>query len=445
MEIVLEKNNSTNAKLKVNLKEADYQQKIKEKLKEYGKKVTLKGFRAGKVPASLIDKMYGKSILVDEINNLLYESVNSYIKDHKLAIVGDPLPDADKTNDIDWDNQKDFEFVYDLGLVGDFAYELSDKVSVSKYNIMVEDKVLAETLNNLRKQYGKMTDGETCQEGDFVKGHLKEVNGIYDQETSIPLNRVSPKEISKFLNKKVGDKIEFVIEEAFEDPTYIEYVTGLKKEEAATKKGKFEFTILNIRHQEAAPLDQEFFDKIFGKDTVTTEEEFNDKLKATISENYQRESDALLINDIREYYINNTAIELPHEFIKRWLLTTNQGKITQEQIDKEFDSYLNELKWTLIKNKVAENNEIKVEHEEVTSKVRQMMLQQFGMTSVPEGMEDTFEKIVDNYLKENNGKNYVKMFEDAYNGKAAEFIKSKIKLVEKNVTVDEFKKAAKVA
>ncbi len=444
MEIVLEKKSTTDAKLKVNLKEEDYQSKIKEKLKEYGKKVSLKGFRAGKVPASVITKMYGKSILVDEINSLLYQTVNSYIKDNKLAIVGDPLPDSEKTSSIDWDNQKEFEFVYDLGLVGDFTYELSDKVVLPKYVISVEDKVIAETLDNLRKQYGKMIDGETCQDSDFVKGQLKEVNGTYDKETSIPMNRVSKKDLSKFLGKKVGDKIEFIIEDAFEEPNYVEYITGLPREEAKDTKGKFEFTIINIRHSELAPLDQEFFDKIFGKDTITSETEFNEKLKETISENYNRESEALLINDIRENFITKTKIELPLDFIKRWLLTSNQGKVTQEQIDKEFDGYLGELKWTLIKNKIAESNEVKVDHEEVVVKVREMMLQQFGMSTIPEGMEDTFDKIVDNYLKENNGKNYVKLFEDVYNSKAVEIIRAKIKLTDKNVTVDEFKKAAKV-
>jgi trigger factor len=444
MEIVLEKKSNTDAKLKINLKEADYQPKIKEKLKEYGKKVTLKGFRAGKVPASLIDKMYGKSILVDEINNLLYESVNSYIKENKLPIVGDPLPDAEKTSGIDWDNQKDFEFIYDLGLVADFSYELSEKVNLPKYVIEVEASVVAETLDNLRKQYGKMVDGETIVEDDFVKGQLKEVNGTYDKETSIPMNRVSKKQLSKFLGKKVGDKIEFVIEETFEDTNYIEYVTGLPKEEAKNVKGKFEFTVVNIRHSELAAVDQDFFDKIFGKGAVTTETEFNEKLNETITDNYNRESEALLINDIRENFITKTKIDLPIDFIKRWLLTSNQGKVTQEQIDKEFDSYLSELKWTLIKNKIAEANEVKVEHEEVIGKVHSMMLQQFGMQTIPEGMEETFDKIVDNYLKENNGKNYMKMFEETYNAKAVDIIRSKIKVTDKKVTVEEFKKAAKV-
>jgi len=445
MEIVLEKKSTTDAKLKVNLKEEDYQPKIKEKLKEYGKKVSMKGFREGKVPASLINKMYGKSIMVDEINNLLYQSVNSYIKENKLSIVGDPLPDTEKANNIDWDNQKDFEFFYDLGLVNEFNFELSDKISLNKCIISVEENVIKETLDNLRKQYGKMVDGEICKEEDFVKGQLKEVNGTYDKETSIPLNRVSAKELPKFLGKKVGDKIEFNIEEAFVETNYIEYVTGLPKEEAQNTKGKFEFTIINIRHSELADIDQEFFDKIFGKDGVSNETEFNEKLKETISENYSRESEALLINDIRDYYIANTKIELPHDFIKRWLLTSNQGKVTQEQIDKEFDSYIEELKWTLIKNKIAEASDIKVEHEDVMVQVREMMLRQFGMTSVPEGMEDTFDKIVDNYLKENNAKNYMKVFEEVYNNKALQLIREKIKVTEKSVTVDEFKKLAKVA
>jgi trigger factor len=445
MEIVLEKNSSTNAKLKVSLKEADYQSKIKDKLKEYGKTVSMKGFRAGKVPASLIDKMYGKSILVDEINNLLYESVNAYIKDNKLAIVGDPLPETTQDNAIDWDNQKDFEFAYDLGLVPEFSYDLSDKVKLTKYNIAVEDSVIAETLDNLRKQYGTMVDGEAVAEGDFIKGQLKEANGSYDQETLIPLNRVDKNQIAKFLNKKVGDKVEFNIEETFTEPAYIEHVTGLKGDEAKDKKGKFEFTITNIRHSELATLNQEFFDKIFGKDTVTNDAEFNEKLKETIRENYDRESEALLQNDIREHFINSVSFELPEDFIKRWLQVSNQGKITEEQIEKEFDGYLSELRWTLIKNKIAESADIKVENDEVLSKVRENMLMQFGMTTVPEGMEDTFDKIVDNFLKENNGRNYMKTFEEVYNSKTASYIRSKVSVAEKEVTVEEFKKAAKVA
>jgi trigger factor len=289
-----------------------------------------------------------------------------------------------------------------------------------------------------------MIDGETCLEGDFLKGQLKELNGSYDKEAAIPMNRLSPSILKQFLGKKLGDKISFNIEEAFEEVSYIEYVTGLSKEIAANTKGLFEFTISSIRHSEVADLNQEFFDKIFGNGAVSTEEEFRVKLKETVSENYMRESEALVLNDIRDYYITNTSIDLPLEFIKRWLLTSNNGKVTQEQIDKEFDSYLEELKWSLIKNKIAEANEVKIEHEEVMAQVTDMMLRQFGMTSVPEGMEDTFNKIVDNYLKEDNGKKYMKVFEEAYNKKAMGVIREKISLNSKTVSVEEFKKLAKV-
>lgn len=444
MEILLEKKDSTNARLKVNLKEADYQPKIREKLKEYGKKATMKGFRPGKVPASLIDKMYGKSVLVDEINNLLYESVNKYIKENELAIVGDPLPVSDEGNTVDWDNQKDFEFSYELGLVPDFTCEISDKVVLTQYKINADDKVIEETITNLRNQYGEMKDAESVSEGDYIKGDLKEKDSDFKADTLVPMNRVSAKEATKFLGKKVGDTVEFIISEAFEDPAYIRYVTGLDEEQSATKHGKaFSFTITNIRHAEPAELSQEFFDKIFGKDLVTTEEEFRTKLAETVTENYRRESENKLEKDLYDHFTDNTSIDLPKDFLKKWLKATND-KVTDEILEKEFDIYLKELKWTLIKNKLAKTEDIKLEYEDVLAKTRQMFMQQFGMATISEDMAETMNKVADNYLKDDKGKNYMKMVESVFNDKVTELIRSKIKLNEKSVSVEEFKKIAEV-
>ncbi|MCU0428603.1 MAG: trigger factor [Cytophagaceae bacterium] len=442
MEILLEKKDSTNARLKVNLKEADYQPKIKEKLKEYGKKANMKGFRPGKVPASLISKMYGKSILVDEINNLLYESVNKYIKDNSLDIVGDPMPVSDEGKNIDWDNQKDFEFSYELGLVPEFAVEISDKVSVTQYSIKADEKVVEETITNLRNQYGEMQDAEAVSEGDYVKGDLKEKDSDFKADTLVPMNRVSAKEAPKFLGKKVGDTIEFVINEAFEDPAYIRYVTGLDEEKSAEKVGKtFQFTITNIRHAHQAELNQEFFDKIFGKDQVSTLEEFKTKLAETVSENYVRESTNKLETDIIDRLTGATDIDLPKDFLKKWLKATNE-KVTDEVLEKEFDLYVKELKWTLIKNKIAKSDDVKIEYEEVMDKTRQMFMAQFGMSTVAEEMKETMDKVADNYLKDQNGKNYMRMLESVFNDKVLNLIRTKITIQTKEVSVEEFKNLA---
>jgi trigger factor len=442
VEITLEKKDKTNATIKVNLKEADYNPKVAEKLKEYSKKVSLKGFRPGKVPPALIQKMYGKSIKIDEINHLLSKSINDYIKESKLAILGDPLPDTTSAEKIDWDTQKEFEFNYAVGLVPEFKYDLSDSIKITKYAIEVDDNSVKETVDNLRSQYGKMSNPEESTEGDFVYGELKEVNGSFSTQTLIPTNKINKKELKKFVGLKKGDKTEFDIKSTFEDAAAIAHATGLSKDEAAKKEGKFELTVTNISRSEPAPLDQEFFDKIFGKDAVKTEEEFNQKLKDTIKENYTRESENLFSRDIQNHLVDNTKIELPDAFLKKWLLTSNQGKITEEQIEKEYEFYLKELKWSLIKNKIGEENSIKVENEEVVTKTKEMIAQQFGNLPLGEEMEETMNKIADNYLQQEKGKNYIKLYEQVFYEKIIDLIKTKIKFQDKKVSVDEFKNAA---
>jgi trigger factor len=442
MDIVLEKKDTTNGTIKVNLKEADYQGKVAEKLKEYSKKANIKGFRPGKVPTSLIQKMYGKGIIVDEINNLLSSSLNNYIKENKLPIIGDPLPDTEGAAKIDWETQKEFEFNYKVGLVAEFKCEVSDKVKLPKYQIQVDDKTVKETLENLRSQYGKMSNPETTETGDSIFGELKEVNGDFTSNVLVPSDKIKKSEQKKFAGKAKGDKIEFDIEKTFEDAAAIAHVTGLSLEEAEAKKGKYELTVSNINRTELAPLDQDFFDKIFGKDTVKTEEEFNHKLKDTITGNYERESENLTAREIHDHYVNTTKIELPHEFLKKWLYITNEGKVTEEQIEKEYDQYVGELKWSLIKNKIADENSIKVENEEIMAKTKEMIAQQFGNIAITEELQESFDKIADNYLKQDNGKNYMKMFEQVFFDKVLSLIKGKISFQEKKITVEEFKEIA---
>jgi trigger factor len=442
VEITLEKKERSTANLKVNLTEADYLPKVAEKVKEYSKKVSLKGFRPGKVPTSLIERMYGKSIKIEEINHLLSHSINDYIKNNKLSILGDPLPDADSSKGIDWDNQKEFEFTYNLGLVPDFKLDLSDKVKVTKFTIEVDKKVVSETVENLRNQYGKMTNPEESVEGDFVYGELKELKGDFSTQTLIPTNKLTKGELKKFVGLKKGDKVEFDIKKAFEDVAAIAHATGLSKEEAEKKEGKFELTVTNISRSEPAPLDQEFFDKIFGKDTVKTEQEFSDKLKSTIEENYTRESENKLSKDIQEKFVSSTTIDLPDDFLKKWLLISNEGKISQEQIDSEYEHYLKELKWNLIKNKIGEDNDVKVENDEVKKKTTEMILQQFGNMPLNDELSSSLDKIADNYLQQEKGRNYMRMFEQVFFDKVMEVIKNKINIQDKKVSVDEFKKEA---
>lgn len=442
MDISLDKKSSTEASIKVKLNETDYQLGVAEKVKDYAKKANIKGFRPGKVPVSLIKKMYGKSIVVEEVNNILSKSLSDYIKENKIQLIGEPLPDQEKSKNIDWDNQKDFEFDYEIGMVNDFSYDVSSKVKVKKYKIELDKKGINETLDNVKKQFGNVTNPDTSTEGDDFFGTFNEVEGDLTNESLLKWDSINKKEQKKFIGVKPGDVIEFDVQKLVNDHHDLMSLLDIGHDKAHDIQGQFTLTVKNINRTEHAELNQELFDKVFGKDAVKTEEEFIGKVKETVEQNYEREADLLLGRDLRDALIEKTKIEIPEKFLKRWLMVTNEGKITEEDIEKEFDEYLRSLKWDLIRNKVSEDNEIKVENEEVKDRAKTMILSQLGGAGAAEQLKDHMDSFADNYLQGENGQNYMKVYNEVREEKIMELIKSKVTLDEKKVNLDEFKKAA---
>ena len=442
MDISLDKKNSTEASIKVKLNEGDYQPHVEEKVKEYAKKASIKGFRPGKVPVSLIKKMYGKSIIVEEINNLLSSSLSNYIKENDIQIIGEPLPDQEKAQKIDWENQKDFEFDYEIGMISEFKYDLSDKIKIKSYKIELDKKGMNETLDNVKKQFGNVTNPEVSKEGDSFYGTFQEVDGTISNEALLDWDNIEKKEQKKFIGIKPGDVVEFEVQKLVSDNHDLMRLLDIGHDKAHDIKGKFTFTLKNINRTEPAEVNQELFDKVFGKDAVKSEKEFTDKIKQTVEENYQRESTLLLNRDIRDYLIENTKIEVPTEFLKKWLLISNEGKITQEDIDREFDEYVRSLKWDLLRNKISEENKINVENAEVVDRAKMMILSQLGGAGAAEQLKDHMDSFADNYLKAENGQNYMKLYNEVREEKLMQLIQEKITLTEKKVNLDEFKKAA---
>lgn len=439
MDITLNKKGNTEASIKINLKEEDYQPKVEEKVKEYRKKANLKGFRPGKVPAGIIKKMYGKAIKAEEINQLLSESLPKYIQENKIKIVGEPLPDIESAKDIDWENQTDFEFIYDIGFVNDFTYDLTKQIKVIKNNIKVTDKEVDNTIENLKKQFSSHEHVEKSQKDDVLHGKLfQEASGI-ENTTVIDLSRYDEDKAKKFIGVNKGETITFDIREVFPEDTEISMLVGKKHDEVTDIAGEFQFTAEDIQRKKTAELNQEFFDKVFGKDEVKSEEEFKQKVKETIQENYQRESENLLLRDIRDQYVDSTNIDVPDSFLKKWLLTKYEGQVTEEQVEQEFEDYINELKWSLIANKIAEEKEIKVEHEDVKAQAREIIEEQLGQSGLLQQLGDNLDLFVDNYLKGDNGNNYMNVFNQARSEKIFDMIKENITIEEQEVTVDEFK------
>jgi trigger factor len=441
LEITLNKTNTTEGLIKIKLTEGDYQPKVEEKVKEYARKASIKGFRQGKVPTGVIKKMFGKSILVEEINHLLSHKLTDYIKENNLKILGEPIPNQEKAQTIDWDAQRNFEFEYQIGMVDDFKYDLSSKVKVKSYPIDVDDKTIQETLSDLKKRFGEVSNPDESLAEDNLFGELRASEGDFKREHAfISIEKVEKKEQKKFIGVKKDEEVEFDIAKIYADDELKGQLLGQSPEEAKEAKGKYIFKVATISRTQPAEVNQELFDKVFGKDAVKSEEEFLAKIKETISENYKRESDHFLEHHIEDYFISNTSIDLPEQFLKTWLKSSSQGQVTDSVLEKEFEDYKRGLKWDLVKNKIAEDNKITVETDEVRAKAKDLIISQFGGQAIASQLGDRLDGIADNYLQNENGQNFMRLYNQLRAEKILRLIRETITVQEKKVSVDEFKK-----
>ena len=441
MEITLNKTNNTEGLIKIKLSEGDYQPKVEEKVKDYARKASIKGFRQGKVPTGVIKKMFGKSILVEEINHLLSHKLSDYIKDNNIKILGEPIPNQDKASAIDWEAQKNFEFEYQIGMVDDFKYDLSQKVKVKSYPIEVDDKTIDETVVDLKKRFGKVNYPEQSTAESNLFGQLRATEGEFVKESAfIAVEKVAKNEQPKFIGVAKEAEIEFDITKIFGDNELIAQLLGQSEDEAKNAAGKYILKVETISQTDPAELNVELFDRVFGKETVTNEEEFIAKIKDTIGENYKRESDHFLEHHIEDYFISNTDINLPDDFLRTWLKSSSQGQVTDAMLDQEFEQYKRGLKWDLVKNRIADDNKITVDAEEVRAKAKDLIIAQFGGQAFASQISDRLDGIADNYLQNENGQNFMKLYNQLRAEKILKHIRENISVEEKNVSVDEFKK-----
>ncbi|TDB59818.1 trigger factor [Arundinibacter roseus] len=443
MEVLLEKSSPTTASLKVILTKEDYQPKVDKTLKDYAKKATLKGFRPGKVPMQVISRMYGKGIMVDEVNQMLSQAVSDYIREQKIQVVGDPIPNREKADAIDWDTQSEFEFVYDLGMATDFEVDFTNIPAIPHYTILAGETELESTLEDLKKRFAESAHPETSEAGDMLFGELKQESSEFTTKTAIPTRQVKESEQAKFTGLKAGDEITFDIQTTFEDEAAIAHVTGKKKEDVAELAGEFTFVLDDITRSAPVEMNQEFFDKVLGPGEVETEEQFREKVLEIIQSNYARESEALLRRDMEQTLLDSIAIDVPADFLKDWLERTNNGKFTREQIEEQFADFEKSLKLSLIKNKVADIFGVKVEYPEILEYTRQMVRGQFGMYGGDPSMDETIDRIAAGYLADRERDNYSSMFNQVFDNKVLDVIRGQVATDEKDISVADFEKLAK--
>ncbi|MBN3521782.1 trigger factor [Algoriphagus lutimaris] len=437
MEISIDKHSANQALIKIKLNEADYQPKVDAKLKDYAKKANIKGFRPGKAPVSMVKNIYGTSVLVEEINSILGESLNNYLKEQTFKVLGEPLPVEKEDNSIDWKTQKEFDFDYKIGFVESIKVPLDKKFKATKYSIKVDDKLVEETIENLKSQSGKSTNPEVSEAGDHIYGDLTATEGGFTKTLSLDLSKITKKLAGKF----IGISKDAVIEFDSKDVKKAQWkdAFGMSDEEVESAQGTLTFTVKNINRTETAEMNQEFFDKIFGPDVVKSEEEFVAKVKETLQGNYDRESKVFTEEELKKTLTESAKVELPEEFLKEWLIRANEGKVSAEDVEKEFPMYAKQLVWSLISNQLATENKIQAEHEDVIAKTKEMIREQFASSGLGSQMEDSMDMFVDNYLKGEEGQNYMNMLTSVQNDKVLAFVQETVDMKEKEISIDQFK------
>ncbi|MES2652421.1 MAG: trigger factor [Bacteroidota bacterium] len=444
MNITQEKVNDLNAIVKITIAPEDYAPRVEKALKEQAKKAALPGFRKGMVPVAHMKRMYGKSILVEEINTLLSETLTKHLTDNKVEVLGQPLPVLDDTKEFKWDNTDEFEFNYELGLAPAVDVEITSKDKFTAYNVKADEDTLAARIKNIRKSYGKMTNPEVSAEGDVLYADMAQLSpdgsvfeGGINSTGSIRTDLVTDKKILKALiGLKKDDVLELDLQKAFDNnETVIAKLLNIGEEDAKELKSKFQVTVKNVNRLEESDLNQEFFDKIFGADVVTDEAGFKAKITEEIESMFQQDADRKLQNDIYTQLTNQTKMQLPDEFLRKWLKATNE-KLTDEELAQGYDDFAKNLKWTLIENKIINDNEIKIDYKDVFETAKQRLDAQFRMYSPQPMPEDQLAQYTATFLQEKENAN--RIFDEVKALKVFDHIKSVATLDQKEIGYAKF-------
>jgi len=444
MNISKENIDSLNAVLKIELSAADYQERVETVLADYRKTADMPGFRKGKVPAGVVKKRYGIPVKVEEINKILSDSVTKYIVDEKLDILGNPLPK--ESEQIDWERQEEFVFEYELGLAPTFEVNISKKNKLDLYKIKADKAMIDRYAEDIAKRYGKMSSPEKVEEKDLVYGTFQEldaegsaVEGGITNQASVSLDAVKTKKLkNEFIGSEKGAVIVLDPKKSFENDTDAAAMLNIDKEAYAGLKAKFSFTIDNISRMEPAELNTELYDKIYGEGVVKNEKEFREKITVESENMFVGEADRKFQNDAVDYLLEKTSFDLPEEFLKRWMQTVSEKPVTLDEIEKDFEGYKKSLKWQIIENKIAKENEISVSREEAVAETKKLItaqMAQYGQLSPEEEqLEQYAQQVLANKEEEKN------IYDRLFSSKMTAFFKSSFKVNEKEISYEKFVK-----
>ncbi len=449
MEIIKTNTDELTAQIALKISVEDYMPAVDKELKTYRKKAQIKGFRPGKAPIGLIKKMVGNQIIMQELDKMVSEKLSSYLVDEKLNILGQPLPSNDQ-KPVDILNDKEHEFLFDVGLAPELKFEVNDSFKVPYYSIKIEDKIIEDEIKRYQNQFATAGSSEEVQENSYLKGTVTQTDkdgnviedGISSEDTLIAIDIIKDKdEKAKFVGAKLNSIIDFDIKKAYPNNTEIAGILKISSEEVENTAPYFNFLIKEITSYTPAEIDQELFDKVYGEGSVKSEDEFKAKIKEDIEKIYDKEAEYRFTFDVKDEFVNKLSPNLPDEFLKKWLKATDRKeKINDEVLAKEYPAFSKDTQWQLIKAEISKEQDFEVSEDDLREEAKQFTEAQFLQYGLPIGSmsDEQMKTFIDKNLESEESRN--RFAERVIEKKAVQFIKEKIKIEEKEISLDDFKK-----
>ena len=447
MKITQSKAKKMMANIKIEVSENDYSEKVNDVLKKYRKDAVVPGFRKGKTPMSIIEKQYKTSIVVDEVNKILQDSLYKHITENKLKVLGSPMPLTD--NEIDWKNNTDFVFEYEVGLAPDLSIKISQKDKLIYYNIKADNKLIENYCNDIAKRYGKMTNPSESIAGDLVYCLIQQLDATGEidasgisNEATVSIDSIKDKKFQKqFIKIKADDILKLNVKEVFTNKADLAAMLKVSQGELENlESNQFQFKVIRINRLAPAELNKDLFDKVYPEKNVKSLKDFKAKIKEEAEKSFVMESDRMLKNDVVLYLVEKVKFDLPDEFLMRWLVKSSEKPLTLDQVKIDYPNYSKSLKWQLIENKILEDNDVKITNDDLISFTKDLVkrqMQQYGQANTDD--KQLFD-IAENILKNEDERK--KISNQLFDEKTLIIYKDLFKLNQKSISYDDFVKLA---
>jgi trigger factor len=443
MNIVREDLKDGIALLKIQISTPDYADKVNASLEKYRKTAKVPGFRPGKVPASFVKQQFGKSVLAEELNRIVGDSIQTYINDNKIDILGQPIPSTEEVKG-DFNNPSDFEFSFEIGLTPTFEIPLTSSTKFNYNKVNVDGDLVTKQLDDIRRRYGKIVSSEKVGENELILAQFTELNadgtekeGGITNSSTVSMEFVEDKKVKKeLLDKKIGDVVVVDPRTVSKGESDMKAMLGLKADDTTEIGSKYALKINEIKHIELAELNQELFDKLFGAGEVSSEADLKNRIKNDLEEMFNNDSDRLVMRDAYNHLMDNTTVNLPSDFLKRWITLSAEKPITTQELDEQFPEYEKSMKWQLIQGKIFKDNNLQLKQDEVIGYTKGLLAKQYAQYGIPAPEDKELTDSAMQVLK--NQEESARIYDMIAESKLIEYVKSTAKLADKKISYDEF-------